>query len=151
MLPLSPTLPLIHRRHSQPPVACTRSAWSPIASAGDFSPPVACAGATPPSESPHLCVQGDAYGGLPLLLSPSPTMVPCFSYRPRPSLGFPLPWCSTLQPIAHCSPAHGTLLLSPSGCPHTDNPNPLLRTELQSLSHCPAPAPASEAVVSGWW
>lgn len=85
-------------------------------------------------ETPPTHAQGDSYGGPPLFLLPSPPMVPCFSCGPRPPPRFPLPWHSTPQTVAHHSPAHGTLLLCPSGCPHTANPSPLLRTDLQSLS-----------------
>ena len=60
-------------------------------------------------------------------------MVPCFSCRPRPPSRFPRLWYSTLQSIAHCSPAHSTPLLSPWGCPHTANPSPLPRADHESL------------------
>ena len=79
-------------------------------------------------------VQGDFYGGPPLLL-------PCFSCQPRPSPWFPLPWHSTPQPIAHHFPVHGTSLLSPLGCSHTANPSPLPRTDLVSLSISTQPPP----------
>ena len=46
------------------------------------------------------------------------------------------------------TPACGVLLSSPSGCLHTANPSPLLGTDCQSLSKCPAPTQASQAVVS---
>ena len=51
-------------------------------------------------------------------LSPFPTMVPCFSCRPRLPPLLPLLWCSTPQSVAHCSLAsqafstHLTLFLS---------------------------------------
>ena len=86
------------------------------------------------------CVQGDSYGGLPLL-SPSPTIVPCFSCGPRPSPGFTLLWHSAPQPIAQHSPAHGTLLLSPSGCLHTANPSLLPGIKFWSLSLRAQPPP----------
>ena len=138
---LSPLLPLAHTRGAQPPTAYTRSAHSPIAQTSGFSPPIACIRVTAPSESPLARMQGDSYGGPPLYLSPSPTMMPCFSCGPRPFPRFSLPRHSTPQPIAHCFPACGTALLSPLGCPHTANPNPLPGTDLRSLSLSAQPPP----------
>ena len=77
--------------------------------------------------------QGDSYS-CPPLFSPFLTMAPCFSCGPKPSPGFALPWCSIPLPIENHSPAHGTALLSPLGCPHTANPNPFPGTDLRSLS-----------------
>ena len=82
----------------------------------------------------HTQVQRVSYGGLPLLISPSPTMAPCLSWGPRPSPVFPLQSHSNPQPIAHHSPACGALLLSPLSCLHTANPSPLPGTDHQSLS-----------------
>ena len=63
-------------------------------------------------------------------------------------LRFPLPWHSTPQPTANCSPTRGSALLCPLCCPHTANPSPLPCTDLQSLkSQHPAPARASQVVV----
>ena len=45
---LSPLLLLAHTRGVQPPIACTRSAQSPIAQASGFSPPIACTRGVPP-------------------------------------------------------------------------------------------------------
>ena len=77
-------------------------------------------------------VQGDSYGGLLPLLSPSPTMVPCFSCGPRPS---------PRGVMAFYFPALGTLLLIPLGCLHTTNPRPLTRTDLLNLSLSTQPPP----------
>ena len=71
-----------------------------------------------------------------LLLPPSPTMAPCFLCTTRLSPGFPLPWRSTPQPVAHCSPARGARFLSPSCSPHTANPSPFPGTDLWSVSGC---------------
>ena len=100
----SPLMPLAHTRDTWPTIAYTRGSL--------------------PTESPPACVQGDSYGGPPLFISPFPKMVPCFSCGPRPSPRFPLLWCSTPQPVARHSPTHGTVLLSPLGCPHTANSIP---------------------------
>ena len=93
----------------------------------------------------HALVQGVSYGGLPLLLSPSPTMVPCLSCGSRPSPRFSLLWRSPSQLMAYHSPAHGTLLLSPLGYLPTASPSPLPGTDLQSLTLSTQPP----AVVSG--
>ena len=90
-----------------------------------------CKGCLAP-HSPVLQESGhaprDSSGGpLLLLLLPSPTMAPCFSWGPRPPPRFPQLW-------HFCSPALGTRLPSPSGCLHTANPGPLLGTDLRSLS-----------------
>ena len=114
-----------------------------------FSPLIGESGQSPPSDSPCACTQGNSYGGPPLLLSPSPTMAPCFFCRPRPSPGFPLPWRSTPQPIAHRSPPHGTLLLSLSSYLHKANSSPLPGTDLQSLSLSAQPLP--EHIGCGVW
>lgn len=52
-----------------------------------------------PPESPS--VYKDVPMVLPLLLLPSPTVVPCFPCRPKPPPVLPWLWCSTSQPIAH--------------------------------------------------
>ena len=102
-----------------------------------FSPPVACARAAPPSESPWACAHSSAgsflWWSTPPLL-PSPTMAPCLSCRSGSSPVFSLPWRSPPQPVAYHFPTGGTLLLSSSGCPHRASPSPLLGTDLQSLS-----------------
>ena len=92
-------LHLAHTRCAQPPAGCIRSACSPIAQASGSLPPIAFTRGAPPSESPSTCMQGDSYGRLPLLLSPSLTMAPCLSCGPRPSPRFPLLWRSTPQPV----------------------------------------------------
>ena len=97
-------------------------------------------------------VQGGSNGGPHLLLSPSPTTAPCFSYTPRPPPGFPLPWRFAPQPVAHSSPACGTLLISPSGCLHTANHSPLPGTDLWSLSLSAQPPPEHLRLwCPGWW
>ena len=106
-----------------------RSTQFPLVSSRGLSPLVACTRGNRPSESPRACVQGDSYGCPPLLLlpAPPPLALPCngallLLWAKR---RFPLPWCSTPHPVAHCSPASGTPLLSLSGCPYTANPGPL--------------------------
>ena len=130
-------MPSAHTRCAWPPVACTRSAQCP---------PNEQEASCHPSPTPELhCllrahghtqaqVQAVSYGSPPLLLSPSPTMAPCLSFRSRPSPGFPLMWHSHLQPVGHGSTAHGALLPSLLGCLYTANPIPLPRTDLWSLS-----------------
>ena len=72
----------------------------------------------PTTESPHVCRKRYSCGSLPLLLSPSPTMVPCFSCGPRPPR-FPQLWLSAPQPVVYHSLApqavstQPTLVLSP--------------------------------------
>ena len=76
----------------------------------------------------------DSYGSLPLLLSPSPTMAPCFSCGPRPLPRFPQLWSSAPQPMLHHSLApqavstQPTLVLSPELTSRTwvsvPSPNP---------------------------
>ena len=105
---------------------------------------VGCTGDAPPSMSlrTHMHVAAKSFlCHLPLLLSPFPTMVPCLSCGSGPSPKFPLPWLSTTQPLAYCSPAPGALLLSPLGCLHTANPSPLLGNDLWSLSPSAQPPP----------
>ena len=85
-------------RGAQPPVAHTRSAQSPVARACGFWPPIACV-STPPSESLGKCTGSFLRRSSPPALA-LPTMVPCFSCGPRCPPRFPLPWCSTPQPIA---------------------------------------------------
>ena len=148
---LSPPLPLAHARAAQPPVVCTRSAQFPVAQASSLLSSLACTRSTPSSESLHAPAQGDSYGGLPLL-SPSPTMAPCFSCGPRCPPRFPLSWRSTPQPTAQCLPAQGTTLLSLSGCPHTASPSPLPGTDLWSLSLSSQPLPKCLRLWhSSWW
>ena len=79
-------LPLAHARGAQPPITCTRGVPSPIAGTSGTLPTVACDRGALLSESPHVCMERYSYGSPPLVLSPSPTMAPCFSCRPRPSL-----------------------------------------------------------------
>ena len=93
-------------------------------------PPISCARATPPSVGLWSCaysVVGSCLWCPPLLLSPSPAVALYLSWVPS-DMAFP-------------SPAHGTLLLSPSGCPHTTNPSPLPGNDLQSLSLSTQPPP----------
>ena len=99
--------------------------------ASGFSPCTACARATPPSESLQAQEPGVFYGGLTLLLSPSPTIAPCLSCGKDL---LPVPSAMAYHFSAHC-----TLLLSPLGCLHTANPSPLLGTDLWSLSHSTQP------------
>ena len=128
---LAPPLPLAHTRGALPLIACPRSAQSPVARASCFLPPVACTRGAPLSESPSTGRFLWQSAPPPLTLPNNGTLLLLPS---RPSPGFPLPWCSTPQPVAHCSPAQGTALLSPLGSPHTANPSPLPRPDLQSLS-----------------
>ena len=100
----------------------------------EVPPPRACTRGALLSEG--LTVHRERYscGGLPLLLSLSPTVVPSFSCRSRPPPGFPQLWHFTPQPMVHCSLACDTLLPSPSGCLYRANPSSLPKTELWSLS-----------------
>ena len=120
-----------------------------------FSLPVACTRATPPSESHrhvHTLAQGVSYGSLPLLLLPSPTVAPCLSCGSGPFPWFLLLWCSLPQPVVYHSPAHGTLLLSPSGCLNRASPSLLPRTGLQSLSlSAQPPLEHLRLWCPGWW
>ena len=66
-----------------------------------------------------------------------PIMVPCFSCEPRPAPGFPV--------VVHHSP-------DLSGCLCTANPNPLPRTDLQSLSLSAQPPPKGLRLwCPQWW
>ena len=131
---------LAHTRGAWPLVTCTRSAQSPLNEQEASHRP------QPVPEPPcplrahwdvHTLLQGVSYGNPSLLFLPSPTVAPCFSYRPGPSPGFHLLWCSTPQPIAYHSPAHAALLLSPFCGLHTANP----RTDLWSLRLSAVPPP----------
>ena len=67
----------------------------------------------PPSETPHVFRERDSYGGPPLL-SPSPTVAPFLSCRPRPPPTFSLLWCSVHQPVVHCSLAPQSVCTQPT-------------------------------------
>ena len=88
----------------------------------------------------HLCTEKNIpVVVLPLLLSLSPTMVPCFSRGPR------------LPPTLFCGilcPAYSILLPSSSGCLHIANPSPLSGTNFQSLSLRAQPPLECRPVVS---
>ena len=147
---LSFPLPPAHTRGAWQPTAFTRSAQSPIAQADGFSPPVAFTRATLPSENRHAYSWRFLQWSTPLL-SPTPTMVPCFSCGPRPPPRFPLPCYSTPQPIAHHSPTCGTPLLSPQAFP--TQPAPVFSPGLTSrscLSTQPLPKPF-RLWCPGWW
>ena len=104
--------------------------------ASNFFLQVACtsaASSASPRAGTRAGEQGVSNGGPLLLLSSSPTMVPCLSCGSTPP-GVPLPLLSTPQPLGYHSPTCGILLLSPLGCHHTANPSPLPGTDLQSLS-----------------
>ena len=130
---LSPPLPLAHTRSSWPLVSFTRSIHCPITQASCSSPPVAYQSQPPLlSQSPCICAQGDSYGFLLLLLLPSPTMAPCFSYRPRPSPRFPA-HNITPPPMAHHS-------LSAYAAPHSQPWSSPWDSPLKPNSQCPVPA-----------
>ena len=82
-----------------------------------------------------------------LLGGPSPPPL-----APPPNGTLALLWAeaSSCAPLAMvlCSPAHGTLLRSPSGCLHTANPSPFPGTDLWSLSL--SAQPLSE-YLRLWW
>ena len=85
---LSSSLLLACSRGTLAHVACIRGSLSPIAHGSGGLPCLSCAIDALPSES--LCMHREnTYGSLPLLLMPSPTMVPCFSCEPRPPPWFP--------------------------------------------------------------
>ena len=114
---LSPLMAMTQSRCAWPLVACTRSAQSPYTSKRLLTAHSLC------QSCPALCeptVQGVS-SGFPSPPLPSRTVPPCLSCGSGPSPGFPLLWCSP-HPVLYNSPAHGTLLLSPSGCPHTVAP-----------------------------
>ena len=79
-------------------------------------------------------------------------MVVCPSFPPPQQWHLASPWAQTSSwvpsAVVFCSPAHGTLLPSPSDCLHSDSLSPLPRTDLQSLYLSLAPTLASQAVVS---
>ena len=103
---LSPLIPLAHTRGAWPLVACTRSTQSPIKEQEvSCHLPIACTRDALPSESlqaqADAQVQGVSYGGLPLLLSPSPQLhlasplAQTFSQVPS-AVGFHSSACSPL-------------------------------------------------------
>ena len=121
---LSLLLPLACIRGVQPHIAC-RSAQSPVAQASGLSPPIACARGALPSESPHVCRE------IPMAVCSSSSHPPQQWHLASPA-GPDLLLGSLTCGIR--SPAHGTLVPSPSSCLHTVNPSPLPRTEFRSLS-----------------
>ena len=97
-----------------------------MACASGAALPVAFIRVTPPCERPYVHRERYSPGSPPLLLLPSPTMVACFSCRPRPPPRFPQ--------LALSFPAHGAQLSSPSGCLYIASHILLPRTDLQSLN-----------------
>ena len=85
--------------------------------------------------------------------APPPLTLPnngtLFSCGPRPPPRFPLLWRSSPPPH---SPAHGKLLLSPSGWLYKANPSPHPRTDLWSLSlSAQAPPKHLRLWCPRWW
>ena len=98
---------------------------------------MACARATPPSESLWACACSGAgiflwQSALPPFALPNSGTLPLLHVQTF-SLVL-LPCHSHPQLVVYCSPTHGTVILSPLGCLHTANPIPLPGTDLQSLS-----------------
>lgn len=130
---LSPQLPLAHTRGAHTPVAHTRSAQSPQAQANGLSPPIAYASGALLSENPYTHARRFLWRSAP----------PPFTLPSNGAL-FLLwaqifPWIP-LSVVFH-SPAHGTLLFSPSGCLHTVDPSPFPRADLWSLILSTKPPP----------
>lgn len=87
-------LSLAHARGTWPPVARTRC---PIAHSPFKKQLASCS----LCQSPCVHIERYSYGVLPLLLSPSPTMVPRFTSGNRPLPGFPCLLCSAPQPMVY--------------------------------------------------
>lgn len=81
-------------RGTWPPVASTRC---PIAHSPFKKQLASCS----LCQSPCVHIERYSYGVLPLLLSPSPTMVPRFTSGNRPLPGFPCLLCSAPQPMVY--------------------------------------------------
>ena len=74
-----------------------------------------------------MCRERYSYGSLPLLLSSTPIMLPCFSCRAQTS-------SRVLVAVALCSLACDAPLPLPSGCLHIANHSPVPGSDLQSLT-----------------
>ena len=155
---LSPLMPLTHTRGDWPLVAFHKKVPDSCKGARGFSHR-ACSRAALPSERAHRhtrMLRRKVCREFPMAVhpfsSPFPNNGALPLLWPGPFPGFPLLWHSTPQPVAHRSPTHGALLLSPLGCPHTTSPCPLPRTDIRSLSLITKPLPKHLRLwCPGWW
>ena len=124
-------VPRPHSPHRRCPIAHRLHKWH-LAT----HPPIAYARSTLLSETPHVQRERNSYGSPPRLLLLSPTISPCFSCGPGLFLGSLI--CGTLFP----SPS--PLRLSP----HNQSLSSPQNLSLEPECELPAPAQASQAVVS---
>ena len=115
--------------------------FAPIAFTRSAPPPIACARGSLLPKSPRVHRERYSYGGPALSSLTLPNNGTLLLLQARPISRVPLA-------TAFCSPAHGTLLASPSGCLHTANPSPPPKTDFQNLSLGTQPQGPSQAVVS---
>ena len=103
---LSPLHALSPRKRCPATRTCARRAWSPVARASGFSPPIAYTRGALPSESLSLCRE------IPMGVHPPPLTLP-----KNGTLLLPLAQTFSRVPSARVfhSPARGTLLLGSSG------------------------------------